>query len=87
MNEELKYSEKDLEIAKELSGLTRAIQNLDEKMTAIVTSKKDEHKDIWNKLEKHSDRLDTHNAFVKWIIGVGIGLQAAWAMLLGIFKH
>lgn len=83
MIDEPKYTERDLEIAKELSGLTKAIFNMDDKVNNILR----ERDTLWKKMDVHASRLDYHHGLIKWVIGVGIGIQAVWIAFIEFIKR
>lgn len=87
MTEEKKFTERDLEIAGEMGALTKAVTNLCEKVDDIARTSAITQKAMWDKIDAHSGNLSDQAATIKWIIGVGIGIQAAWAAFVGLFKH
>lgn len=87
MNEDRKFTERDLHIAGEMGALTRAVTNLCEKVDDIARTHEVNTKAMWDKLDVHSGKISDGAATIKWIIGIGIGIQAAWAAFVGVFKN
>lgn len=82
-----KYTSYDLELAKELGGLTKAIQNMDEKINRTLLDNSAARDALWTKLDNHSARLDTHHGFIKWIIGVGSGIGTFLTAMIYWMTH
>lgn len=87
MSEEQKYTERDLYIASELGALTKVVMNLDSKICDIIKDNSAAHDIMWSKIDKHHEQISSHSSFLKWIIGIGVGIQAAWGIFTGVFKH
>jgi hypothetical protein len=86
MTEDKKFTERDLHIAGEMGALTRAVTNLCEKVEDIARTHEVNTKAMWDKIDSHSAHISDQAATIKWIIGIGIGIQAAWAAFVGFFK-
>lgn len=81
------FSEHDLSIAAKLGEISAAIESLHTKVDGIKYEKINEHQAIWTQIEKIKDKQHETHGSIRWIIGIGIGLQAAWAGLLAWMKH
>lgn len=87
MTDEKIYTENDLRLASEMGALTRAVTNLCEKVDDIAETHSTNQKAMWERIDKNRDKIEEHSALIKWIIGIGIGLQIAWGVFMGLFKH
>lgn len=87
MTEDAHYTDRDMRLAEDLGGIKALLMALDKKMTESIhlqacslqkcQDKRDEsHNAMWGKIDKHGRDL-------AWIKGIGLGLQAVWAALIG----
>lgn len=84
----LDVAQQALSLSQELNRrFDRHMPSIDEKFEAFIKEVKDQTSPIWQKLEKHSDKLSDHSGKFKWIIGIGIGIQAAWIAFIELFKN
>ena len=79
--------ERDLVFAEKVGGLTQAVESMRDKLDDYCRRNEEQHSAMWVRLDKHSDTLGYHNGIMKWIIGIGIGIQAAWFSILAWIKH
>lgn len=72
-----KYSDRDIEVAKEIGGLTKAIQAIDDKISSYVKNSEIHTKAMWTRIDSHSEKILQHHGAIKWIIGIGFGISCA----------
>lgn len=82
-----KYTERDIEIAEKIGGLTTMIQGMDDKLNRVLQDKDVVHNAIWKKIDLHTDKISKLDGAFKWIIGIGLGFQAAWGFLMVWMKR
>lgn len=51
------YTDRDIEIAKELGGLTTAIQHVHDKLDIYLSDQKSQHNALWKKIDTHSGEI------------------------------
>lgn len=84
----LKVANDALNLSQELNRrFDRHLPEIKEQLSYFIEDVKDQTSPIWRKLDKHSDKLFEHAGTLKWIIGVGLGLQVALGIFIGFIKY
>lgn len=76
----------DLKIAEELGGVKAYLAKIDENLTRHCLSDDTAKQALWSRIDEHAATLATQNGMIRWIIGIGIGIQAAWLGVLSWLK-
>lgn len=94
------YTQHDIQLAEKLGGLTSSIQHLHDKVDSVLADQQRTTNAIWKRIDEHSEQIENHSKnFVdhlekigkldsafKWIIGIGLGFQAAFGALMYFLK-
>lgn len=84
----LKVALEALSLSQELNRrFERHLPEINEKLVAFIGEVKSQTSPIWQKLEKHSDKLSDHSGKFKWIVGIWVGVQAAWIAFIEFFHN
>lgn len=76
------YTSKDLEIAEKMGGLTSSIQHLHDKFDVVLKDHEAMRGAIWKRIDSHSEKISNIEGTIKWLIGIGLGFQAGWGILM-----
>lgn len=86
MEEQRGFTSHDIKIAQQLGALTSTIESLNRKIDDLMREKSDDSRAVWAKLDFHGKLLSDYNAAIRWIIGIGVGFQVAWGIVLAMMK-
>ena len=81
MNERT-YSSTDIRLAEELGGVKAYLKKIDETLTKHVIYEEETKKAMWARIDANKEKLSEHSGFIKWIIGIGVGLQIGVFVLM-----
>lgn len=76
------YTDRDIEIAEKLGALNSSIQHVHDKLDSYLNDQRTQHNALWKKIDTHSDDISKLQSMFQWIIGIGLGFQAAWGILM-----
>lgn len=84
----LKVALEALSLSQELNRrFERHLPEINEKLEVFIDEVKSQTSPIWQKLEKHADKLSDHSGKFKWMVGIFVGIQAAWVAFLEFFRN
>ena len=86
MTEKL-FTEKDLNIAEKLGGITAVLTQISDNLNRHIANEDRDHSALWKKVDDHTEKLSDHSGFIKWIIGIGVTLQAVVGLTLAWWKR
>jgi hypothetical protein len=60
---------------------------MDEKINKALDEHVVSREALWKKMDLHAEKLEKHNGFIKWIIGIGSGIGGALSAALYWVNH